>query len=199
MTQRALYSVWKDGNGWKVQCPNGRLTFSTKKLAEDVAAVARVAALNQTAACNVEAALRQAEADGSPDVRAARVTPQQQNAGRIWQLETLVSTLADYLAEAHQPDLDENHGGDDLTACPCSYCDAIAEARQLVKDEYLHPVQVPYLDVPEPHTTDADCHHLTGGCCDQCGVFHGDPCPECQQRAFHADGCPLSDATPREA
>ena len=38
------------------------------------------------------------------------------------------------LKESHEDELLHNHYGDDLTACPCSYCEDIAAAEQLIKD-----------------------------------------------------------------
>jgi len=48
------------------------------------------------------------------------------------------------------------------------------------------------------HTKDLDCTLDEHFCCVVCGVGHGDPCPECGQRAFHKDGCILSDASDME-
>ena len=40
------------------------------------------------------------------------------------------------------------------------------------------------------HTTDSDCTiNPETDCCVECGVYHGDNCPHCGERAFHADGC----------
>ena len=41
------------------------------------------------------------------------------------------------------------------------------------------------------HTRDSDCalDPRTDTCRD-CGVYHGDPCPECGGRGFHALDCP---------
>jgi len=49
------------------------------------------------------------------------------------------------------------------------------------------------------HTQDSDCtvDEATGSCTG-CGVVHGDPCPECEQRGYHAAGCSLSDATKQD-
>lgn len=42
------------------------------------------------------------------------------------------------------------------------------------------------------HTTDTDCTvDSRTDTCTACGVHHGDPCPDCQGRAFHNPGCPL--------
>lgn len=41
----------------------------------------------------------------------------------------LIPKLADYLAEVHQNEIDNDHAGDDLDAAPCSYCAVIAEAQ----------------------------------------------------------------------
>jgi hypothetical protein len=70
-----------------------------------------------------------------PRLAAATVTPEQENAGRIWQLEAALEILADFLEEAHQLNLDEHHGDDDLAESPCSYCAAIATARTLLKGD----------------------------------------------------------------
>lgn len=44
----------------------------------------------------------------------------------------------------------------------------------------------------DPHTKDADCTvDPKTGCCFDCGVLHGDPCPGCGARGFHAPGCPV--------
>lgn len=46
------------------------------------------------------------------------------------------------------------------------------------------------------HQKDSDCT-VTGEdddwTCTECGVWHGDPCPECEGRGFHNAGCSLSD------
>lgn len=41
------------------------------------------------------------------------------------------------------------------------------------------------------HCSDRRCPGLIDaeGCCDCCGVDHSAPCPACQQRGFHAEGC----------
>lgn len=46
--------------------------------------------------------------------------------------------------------------------------------------------------VPAPHQADGDCagHLDAAGVCLVCGVLHGDPCPGCGRRGFHAMGCP---------
>jgi hypothetical protein len=31
---RQIHEIWKDGRHWKVQCPNGIMTFKTKKGAQ---------------------------------------------------------------------------------------------------------------------------------------------------------------------
>ena len=42
------------------------------------------------------------------------------------------------------------------------------------------------------HSQDSDCRLSADGLeCLDCGVSHGDGCPECEGRGFHADGCPL--------
>ena len=43
-----------------------------------------------------------------------------------------------------------------------------------------------------PHSTDADCAgHVSRKTltCSVCGVYHGDPCPLCGGRGYHADNC----------
>lgn len=44
----------------------------------------------------------------------------------------------------------------------------------------------------ESHTQDSDCtldpHTL---CCSVCGVYHGDPCPRCNQHGYHDLRCPV--------
>lgn len=47
----------------------------------------------------------------------------------------------------------------------------------------------------ERHTQDSDCTLNSFDCCTVCGVFHGDPCPECTGRGFHKENCSESDAT----
>jgi hypothetical protein len=39
------------------------------------------------------------------------------------------------------------------------------------------------------HATDADCRLDDEDCCVGCGVYHGDPCPECGGRGFHLADC----------
>lgn len=39
------------------------------------------------------------------------------------------------------------------------------------------------------HSHDTDCTVGDDGECTGCHVYHGDPCPTCGQRAYHADGC----------
>jgi len=49
------------------------------------------------------------------------------------------------------------------------------------------------------HIKDDDCVDFDNtGTCIECGVGHGDPCPKCGARAFHKDGCPMSDASSME-
>lgn len=47
-------------------------------------------------------------------------------------------------------------------------------------------------NTPINHTHDDQCtiDPATGLCFD-CGVLHGDPCPSCEQKAFHLDSCPI--------
>lgn len=42
-----------------------------------------------------------------------------------------------------------------------------------------------------PHRTDADCEPFvtSAGECHVCGVIRGVPCPTCNGKSFHADGC----------
>jgi hypothetical protein len=40
------------------------------------------------------------------------------------------------------------------------------------------------------HRTDSDCALDDNNGCTVCHVYHGDPCPSCGKRAFHADRCP---------
>ena len=44
------------------------------------------------------------------------------------------------------------------------------------------------------HAHDSDCTVGEDGCCEDCGVSHGDPCDECDGRGFHNDGCSEIDA-----
>lgn len=39
------------------------------------------------------------------------------------------------------------------------------------------------------HEHDSDCTLDELGECTICFVYHGDPCPSCNQRAFHSDDC----------
>lgn len=44
------------------------------------------------------------------------------------------------------------------------------------------------------HSQDSDCDvEPVTNCCRVCGVVHGDECPACGARAFHVDGCPLTE------
>lgn len=40
-----------------------------------------------------------------------------------------------------------------------------------------------------PHTTDADCTLDRFDGCTECGAYHGDPCPQCGGRGYHAASC----------
>lgn len=40
------------------------------------------------------------------------------------------------------------------------------------------------------HSRDAHCRLGPEGLCIVCGVHHGDPCPDCGGRGFHAEACP---------
>jgi len=40
------------------------------------------------------------------------------------------------------------------------------------------------------HTKDSDCTLNDRDCCTVCGVHHSEPCPGCNQRGYHAAGCP---------
>lgn len=42
---------------------------------------------------------------------------------------------------------------------------------------------------PLPHTKDEDCTLGPDDCCTMCGVYHGEPCPQCDGRGFHREGC----------
>ena len=42
-------------------------------------------------------------------------------------------TLLEYLKEAHQPEIDAKHNGDDTDKHPCTYCQAIAAAERIIK------------------------------------------------------------------
>jgi hypothetical protein len=59
--------------------------------------------------------------------------------------------------------------------------------------------------MPTTHATDTDCTLGPDDCCVECGVHHGDACPTCGGRGFHAEGCgarrltlpyPVLDASP---
>jgi len=42
----------------------------------------------------------------------------------------------------------------------------------------------------ESHYTDADCQpFLANDECRVCRVYHGEPCPSCNRRGYHSDGC----------
>lgn len=44
---------------------------------------------------------------------------------------------------------------------------------------------------PLTHHTDADCTlDPADDTCRICGVWHGDPCPECDGRGYHSEECP---------
>lgn len=44
------------------------------------------------------------------------------------------------------------------------------------------------------HNQDKDCEgYVVDGVCSICGAGHGDPCPECGQRAYHRHDCDLSE------
>jgi hypothetical protein len=44
------------------------------------------------------------------------------------------------------------------------------------------------------HCSDEDCDvDSTTGCCRECGVWHGDPCPVCNGKGYHRGACALSD------
>src|SRR5262245_41896869 len=58
------------------------------------------------------------------------------NAGRkdeTMNARDLINDLADALREAHQDEIDNEHGGDDS----CSYCDLLKEADEFLKDESM--------------------------------------------------------------
>lgn len=39
------------------------------------------------------------------------------------------------------------------------------------------------------HMSDGDCTLGDDDCCTGCGVYHGDPCPECEGCGFHTATC----------
>lgn len=41
----------------------------------------------------------------------------------------------------------------------------------------------------ESHSRDSDCTLDDFDCCVFCGVWHGDPCPVCGGRGYHAEDC----------
>lgn len=45
------------------------------------------------------------------------------------------------------------------------------------------------------HNTDRDCTLDRSDICVECGVWHGDPCPDCGGRGFHLDSCPEMEPT----
>jgi len=43
-----------------------------------------------------------------------------------------------------------------------------------------------------PHSQDSDCTlDPATDCCVECGVYHGDACPDCGERGFHTPDCPV--------
>lgn len=42
-----------------------------------------------------------------------------------------------------------------------------------------------------PHASDSDCTVSELGIYSECGVYHGDPCPQCNQRGYHHLDCPV--------
>jgi hypothetical protein len=54
--------------------------------------------------------------------------------------------------------------------------------------------EIGFAEPPEPthlHGEDVDCTLNSEDVCVVCGVWHGDPCPECGGRGFHASDCNL--------
>lgn len=45
------------------------------------------------------------------------------------------------------------------------------------------------MDKKYQHTKDGDCVLDDTDCCIVCGVWHGDPCPECGGKGFHKSRC----------
>lgn len=45
----------------------------------------------------------------------------------------IIEKLAEFLEEAHQKDIDDNHGDNDLEEGPCSYCCAIEKATAIIE------------------------------------------------------------------
>lgn len=41
------------------------------------------------------------------------------------------------------------------------------------------------------HTTDTDCTLDANDSCVECSTYHGDPCPDCGGRGYHAGECRL--------
>ena len=41
------------------------------------------------------------------------------------------------------------------------------------------------------HTHDSDCTLTDLGLCAYCGVYHGNPCLQCEQRGYHEPSCPV--------
>lgn len=59
--------------------------------------------------------------------------------------------------------------------------------------EVLREILQGWLDDDRRHTRDEDCALDPDGVCTTCGVYHGDPCPDCGGRGYHAEGCALFD------
>jgi hypothetical protein len=59
-------------------------------------------------------------------------TPEQVNAG---ELADALELITEYMEESHQPEIDDEHGGDKPLpdGSPCSYCRAIKQARAALK------------------------------------------------------------------
>lgn len=41
------------------------------------------------------------------------------------------------------------------------------------------------------HTSDIQCTLDANDTCVECGVIHGDPCPDCGGKGFHLSECPV--------
>ena len=52
-----------------------------------------------------------------------------------------------------------------------------------------HRMLVELREPDADHDKDADCSLDDLDVCTGCGVWHGDPCPDCGGRGYHAEDC----------